>query len=77
MATDPRSRDMSEKPVYRRRWFRVITILIVLGVIILIAAPYGIGYGAKRYLLANGADNAVIEDVDFNPFTAELGLDNV
>ena len=77
MATDPRSRDMSEKPVYRRRWFRVITILIVLGVIILIAAPYGIGYGAKRYLLASGADNAVIEDVDFNPFTAELGLDNV
>ncbi len=40
----------------RKAWGIILLILAVLTVIKLIALPYGIGYGAKRWILANGGD---------------------
>ena len=51
--------------------------LALLGTLLLIAMPFGIEYGFKRYLLSQGADQADLEDVDFNPFTRRLVVKNL
>ena len=46
----------------------------LLIIIVLIALPYGIRYGIKRGLTEAGAQQVLIEDVDFNPFIGRLAL---
>ncbi|MEJ1404484.1 MAG: DUF748 domain-containing protein [Candidatus Sedimenticola sp. (ex Thyasira tokunagai)] len=57
-----------------KTWGIVLLVLAALTLIKLIALPYGIGYGAKRWILANGGDNFSVRNIDFNPFTATLAL---
>ncbi len=55
----------------RRRWaYFIIPLLLLL--LILLLLPYGIKLGAARALTAFGAQEPLIEDVDFNPFTRTL-----
>jgi hypothetical protein len=62
-------------PFYRRRGPRLTAaIVVLLFLATLILLPIGIGYGVKQWILANGGDQVSVEDVDFNPFTATLGL---
>ena len=57
-----------------KRWFRVTAILVCLLAGILIGTPFLLKYYAKQWLLENGGDKVVFEDIDFNPFTATLAL---
>jgi len=61
----------------RRRWLRIVAILSLLSVLILVMLPFGIRYGVQRALLASGADSARIRDIDFNPFSGRLEVDNL
>lgn len=62
-------------PFYRRRGPQITTAVVVfLFAGTLIGLPFGIGYGVKQWILANGGDQVSVQDVDFNPFTATLGL---
>lgn len=66
------------KPVWKRRWFRIISISAISLILILAVIPAIISSNLKSWLLNNGADNVVIENIDFNPFTgtaAVHGLD--
>ncbi|MGW8301110.1 MAG: DUF748 domain-containing protein [Desulfobacterales bacterium] len=59
---------------------RILWILLglaLLATLLLIAMPFGIEYGFKRYLLSQGAEQASVEDVDFNPFTQRLVVKNL
>jgi len=57
-----------------RRWKKIAACLLMLSAAVLILMPYGIEFGLKRLITANGADGARIENVDFNPFTGRLKL---
>ena len=59
------------------RWFRITTLILVIFLGILIGLPYLIKQQAQRWLEDNGGDRVEIRDVDFNPFTAELILDDL
>ncbi len=65
------------KPGKKRRWSRFVSGVILLAVITLWVLPYGIGYGVKWAIETNGADYALVDDVDFNPFTGELTFHNL
>ncbi len=59
-------------PRLRPRWPWMLGGLALLVIAGLVLLPYGIRYGLQRALLANGADQAQIENIDFNPFTGQL-----
>jgi outer membrane protein OmpA-like peptidoglycan-associated protein len=59
------------------RWFRISAVILIVLAGILIGLPYLIKYQARIWLEQNGGDRAEIRDVDFNPFTAELILENL
>jgi outer membrane protein OmpA-like peptidoglycan-associated protein len=61
----------------RKRILWILFGLALLGTLLLIAMPFGIEYGFKRYLLSQGADQADLADVDFNPFTRRLVVKNL
>ena len=50
-------------------------LIILLG--ILIGLPYLIKQQARSWLEANGGERVEIRDIDFNPFTAELVLEDL
>ena len=59
------------------RWFRISTLILVIFLGILIGLPYLVKQQAQRWLEDNGGDRVEIRDVDFNPFTAELILEDL
>ncbi len=61
----------------RKRILWILFGLALFGTLLLIAMPFGIEYGFKRYLLSQGADQADLEDVNFNPFTGRLVVKNL
>lgn len=60
-----------------KRWFQVTVILVCLLAAFLIGTPLLLKYYAKQWLLENGGEQVVFEDIDFNPFTATLVLKNL
>ncbi len=64
----------SSTGLWRHRWFRVLSYLTLLLVAVLIAIPLVAKQQLAKYLLDNGADEAVIEDINFNPFTGTFEL---
>ncbi len=62
------------KPVWKRRWFRVTSVTAIVFVLILAVLPFVISNSMKSWLLDNGADNVLIEDIDFNPFTGTVAV---
>ena len=75
-ADTPKGRTVLEV-LFDRWWKKVIAGIIAFTVAALILIPYGIRYGAKRMILAQGGDEANIEDVDFNPFTGRIALKGI
>ena len=61
-------------PRARRRWLRVIIVLLALFGLGIAGLPYGIGYGLQWWLKQQGATEAQVADVDFNPFTGRLTI---
>ncbi len=61
----------------RKRILWILLGLALIGGLLLIAMPLGLEYGLKRYLLSQGVDQTVLEDVDFNPFTRRLVVKNL
>lgn len=59
---------------WKRRWVRVVTYISVIVVAILIAMPLVARQQLEKYLLENGANYAVIENIDFNPFSGTFVL---
>ncbi len=64
----------SAKPVWKRRWFRVVSITAIVLVLILAVLPFVISNSMKSWLLENGADNVAIENIDFNPITGTIAV---
>jgi outer membrane protein OmpA-like peptidoglycan-associated protein len=60
-----------------RVWFWLLIGLVILVVLFFIMLPIGIDYGIERYLKDQGADQATLEDVDFNPITGRMTLTNL
>jgi len=60
-----------------RLWVWLPVMLGVLVVATLIALPYAIRYGVERWLTDQGAEQAHIEDVDFNLFIGRLSVRNL
>ena len=63
--------------ILRKRILWILFGLALLGTLLLIAMPLGLEYGFKRYLLSQGVDQTILEDVDFNPFTRRLVVKNL
>lgn len=66
--------------VLRMRWLWVLAAVVLLGLLVLVMAPYAIGYGLKHWLVAQGGRQVAIHNIDFNPFTGRFvieGLDVV
>ncbi len=57
-----------------KRWFQLTILLACLSAGILIGTPFLIKHYAKQWLLENGGEQVIFEDIDFNPFTAALIL---
>jgi hypothetical protein len=64
----------TKKNILRRVWFWILIGLVLVGTLFFIFLPVGIDYGIERYLESQGADEVIVEDVDFNPFTRRLTL---
>ena len=62
---------MFHKPTYHRIINWTVGSLIVLG-LILVSLPFGIQLGIERGLVRLGAEQAIVKDVDFNPFLGRL-----
>lgn len=62
-------KSITPRPFYRRTWTVVLAAVAVLFLLLLVLLPYGISYGLHQWLLANGADDVRLEDIDFNVFT--------
>ncbi len=72
--TDPKAQEESSppsKPSRRRIWW-VLAGLLIVAIILLAGTPFAIRWGIKKALSDQGAPNAQVKDVDFNPFTGVL-----
>lgn len=54
--------------------FSVVLIMFLGG---LLAAPYLIDLGLERWLTSQGPEIGKVENIDFNPFTGRLSMDNL
>ena len=70
--SDSRSRKLRRILVHPGTWIPSTIGLLVI--IVLIALPYGIRYGIERGLTDAGAQQVLVEDVDFNPFIGLLSV---
>ncbi|HBT97012.1 MAG TPA: hypothetical protein DEB25_04940 [Desulfobulbaceae bacterium] len=64
----------ASKPWHRRWWLRSLAGLVIFLVLFFIALPFAIKYGAQYWLKKNGADEATIDSVRYNPFLSRLSL---
>jgi len=58
--------------LYKNTWFRAGIAVLVFIVIVIVVTPFGIRYAVLDWLKNNGATQATLEDVDFNPFSGRL-----
>lgn len=63
--------------IWKRRWFRWLSIVVIILALILSVLPFAIGKAMKSWLLENGADTVSIENIDFNPFTGTAVVDGL
>ncbi len=79
MSMSAQETSANQKNVLKRwkpAWIGALLVLFVLGVV-LAGAPLLISQQFQKWVLANGGEKVTLENVDFNPFTAELGFYNV
>jgi len=59
------------------RWFRISLVILALSLGVLAGTPVLIERLAEQWLEQHGGEQVEVQDVDFNPFTGILRLDNV
>ncbi|MDR3088582.1 MAG: DUF748 domain-containing protein [Desulfobulbaceae bacterium] len=59
---------------YKRWWFRALIGLICLALFVIVGLPLAAKYGLKHWLEKNGADQAVIDSIRYNPFQSRISL---
>ena len=75
---DPVSEKQSpKKKLVQRVWFWMLIGLVLLVVLIFSMLPVGMDYGIKSYLKDQGTDQVSLENVDFNPITGRMILENL
>ena len=67
----------SRPGLLNRRWLQVVIGLAVLLGLLVILTPYLMAWLAQDWLLENGADKVEIRDIDFNPFTGIVVVDQL
>lgn len=60
-----------------RRWLLVGLIAAAVVALALSGIPYGISYGLKQWFTSMGARSVEVGDVDFNPFTGRLDVEDL
>lgn len=60
-----------------RRWLIALLLVVAVVVAALTSLPYGLSYGLKQWFTSIGARSVEVEDIDFNPFTGRLHVDNL
>ena len=63
---------MKERAIYHSKLLRAFIAILIVVMVVLTLLPYGIEYGIVRALHDQGAEDASVENVDFNPFTGRL-----
>jgi hypothetical protein len=58
----------------KSRWFRIASISVILCLVVLLGTPLLARYLAQQWLLDNGGEQVLFEDVDLNLFTGNLVL---
>jgi hypothetical protein len=59
-----------------RKHFLFAAIFIVLAAVSIVAMPFGIQYALVSWLEGDNPGSATIENVDFNPFTGSLLIED-
>ena len=59
----------------QRRWVIVTTILATLFLVVIAVTPHIMEFVLEDWLRDNGADQAEIDDIDFNPFTGITAIE--
>ena len=60
-----------------KRWFIILTVTLVLFAALLVGTPFLIKHLARQWLLENGGSEVQFRDVDFNPFSGTLVLEDL
>lgn len=63
--------------LWKRRSIKLVAFLVLSIAVLLLALPFGIKLYLKKWFVENGADEAVIQRVQLNPFTGVAGLHGV
>jgi len=63
--------------IKKRRWWLAGLATVLVFVFILAITPVVISSQFQKWVLANGGERVSVENVDFNPFTARLLLENI
>ncbi len=65
---------MKPLSLLKSRWFRIVSITAILCLVVLLGTPLLARYLAQQWLLENGGEQVLFEDVDLNLFTGHLVL---
>ena len=63
--------------LFSKRWFIILTVTLVLFAALLVGTPFLIKHLARQWLLENGGSEVQFRDVDFNPFSGTLVLEDL
>lgn len=61
----------------RHRAVTALFLVVLLLVVLIAVTPKLIGWQLQKWLIANGADQATITNIDFNPFTGQARLEGM
>ncbi|MEE4240732.1 MAG: DUF748 domain-containing protein [Desulfopila sp.] len=70
-------KSVSPIPLYKRRWFLIPAFLAISLVLFFVTLPIGAKWYITRWLERNGAEEASIEHLWFNPLTFELVAEGI
>jgi len=65
---------MTPLSLVKLRWFRIVSVTVILCLVVLLGTPLLARYLAQQWLLDNGGEQVLFEDVDLNLFTGHLVL---
>ena len=68
---------MKPLSLLKSRWFRIVSISAILCLVVLLGTPLLARYLAQQWLLENGGEQVLFEDVDLNLFTGHLLLQDL
>ncbi len=66
-----------KKSLIENKWWVTAGASLLLLVFILVITPVIISQQFQKWVLANGGEKVSVENIDFNPFTAKLDIQNI